>query len=126
MAQETKILTTDFCEKCGADVRQDSLYCYNCGGSLEKENTASEPASVQDPQINVASTNGSANDVPSIKEGPGLLSAASIRKQNAFRRKSVEIRWEPVEESTDRTLLVVAIAFFVFAILVVAIALYFK
>ena len=126
MAQETEILTTDFCEKCGADVRRDSLYCYNCGGSLEKENTASEPASIQDPEINVVSTNGSTDDVAVIKEGPGLPSAASIRKQKAFRRKPVEIKWEPVDESSDRTLLVVSIAFFGFAMLVVAIALYFK
>ena len=31
------LVETKYCDACGADVRQDSLFCYNCGGAVSEE-----------------------------------------------------------------------------------------
>ena len=82
MMSETAIQTA-VCDACGAEVRDESLFCYNCGESVTGETAASEPA-VGKP-------------VPVIQPGtrPPLRSAATLRKQRrAFNRQPIEVSWE--------------------------------
>lgn len=70
------------CDICGAEVRDESLFCYNCGGSVSKAEI--KPAIV---------SNGEA----SVHSGP---SAAAVerpqsRRRPVSRRGPVEIVWEP-------------------------------
>ena len=98
---------TAVCDSCGAEVRDDSLFCFNCGGSVKANSDGPEPvvpdllkASSTDPLVETPTK---ANDsFPSVKSGeqlpgskPALRTAASLRKQRrAFNRQPVEVTWE--------------------------------
>jgi len=83
MMSETAIETA-VCSSCGADVRDESVFCYSCGERVEGTVTSSD-------------------DAPATKENavlpgsrPPLRTAASLRKKRrAFNRQPVEISWEP-------------------------------
>ena len=80
------------CATCGADVRDESVFCYNCGSSIVNEQTAI--AEVE-------------HEAVPTEPRPPLKSAASLRKhRRAFNRQPVEIRWEPRDDS--RAVFVVA------------------
>ena len=74
------------CDSCGVDVRDESLYCYNCGERVRAEDKAVEKNDHQ-PETEVA--------VAKAPERPPLRSAASLRKQRrAYNRQPVEVSWE--------------------------------
>ena len=76
---------TPICDICGADVREGSLFCYNCGGSLKRTDTEIVPR----PQAAVAppaSANGAAQKVAVDKR--------AARRRN-IDRGPVEVVWEP-------------------------------
>ena len=71
------------CSACGVDVRDESLFCYNCGGSVG--NTQTAIAEVEHAAI-------------PTEPRPPLRSAASLRKhRRAFNRQPLEVSWEPRE-----------------------------
>ena len=83
MMSETAIETA-VCSACGADVRNESLFCYNCG-----ERVKETLADIETP---------SADTEKAVRPGsrPPLRTAASLRKQRrAYNRQPVEISWEP-------------------------------
>jgi hypothetical protein len=115
------------CESCGADVRSESLFCYNCGDSLERSETSVTDSATQELGTVRQEPNGSSNKVVAIKEGPGLPSAASIRKRSeAYRRKPAQIVWEPAEPEWSMVLILATLGLLLFAIIMVALALYVK
>lgn len=80
---ETAIQTT--CGACGADIRDESVFCYNCGGPVREEVAAPVAEAVVE------------NPIAVVQPGsrPPLRSAASLRKQRrAFNRQPVEVSWE--------------------------------
>jgi hypothetical protein len=123
--QETKAgATSEVCAACGTDARPDSQFCYNCGGSLAIPVESKTDNSGVDRS---GSTNGIAKADDLIKAGPGLRSAASIRKEpKAFQRKPIQIVWEPAEGESNFLLILTAILILVFALGAVGLALYFK
>ena len=77
------VLTTEACNACGSEVRDESLFCYNCGARVRGD----EPV----PEAKVAVEKIESPTVPR----PPLRSAASLRKQRrAYNRQPVEITWE--------------------------------
>ena len=74
------------CGACGADVRDGSLFCYNCGASVPPapigEAVEEKPALIE-----------------AIREPrPPLKTAASLRKhRRALNRQPVKVSWEPPE-----------------------------
>src|SRR5688572_10527128 len=77
------------CESCGAEVRDESVYCYNCGKPV-----VTPPVEVEEIEDD------NAEPVASTPVRPPLRSAASLRKKRrAFNRQPIEITWEPVEKS---------------------------
>lgn len=73
---------TPICDICGAEVRDGSLFCYNCGGSVSAsvDEKASKPA---------ATVNGVNSGKPKAALDP------RTRKRRASNRRPVEVIWEP-------------------------------
>jgi hypothetical protein len=80
---------TPICDICGADVREGSLFCYNCGGSLkqvamEKPERLPEPVPAPSPR-----PNGSGKPVAVEQRPP--------RRKRNIDRGPVQVVWEPRE-----------------------------
>ena len=104
------------CGACGADIRDESLFCYNCGAAVTKAVVAHEiPAEV--------------NSHPAVtKPGsrPPLRSAASMRKQRrAFNRQPVKVSWEQPEGS-PKAYIITTIALVLGAAALLVLALYLR
>lgn len=106
------------CPKCGAAVRPDSQFCYNCGGKVVDEvNSAT------------VSTNNSAaaDSVDEKKPAPGLRSAREIkRRERTFQRRTREVVWEPVVSTPDTQLIVITAVVILFTIVVIILAFYLR
>jgi len=90
MMSETAIQTA-VCSGCGADVRDESLFCYSCGKAVREDPISDEPKVVSSGALPASS-----EIVKQPGSRPPLRSAASLRKQRrAFNRQPVEVSWEP-------------------------------
>ena len=136
------------CGACGAEVRADTQFCYNCGGSLglDKADQADESDKQPDEAVQdivqpiqmpmepldgtaeaIASTNGEVAAAVTVTGEPKLRSAASLRrKAKAMERKPMEIVWEPAENGTNVRFVAATVIFLIFTAFVVALALYFR
>jgi hypothetical protein len=106
------------CPKCGADVRPDTQFCYNCGGPVAKEIVNEAPA-----------TNGAAisESGDEKRPAPGLRSAREIkRRERVFERRTKEVVWEPVLATPNTQLIVVAAIVILFTIGVIILAFYLR
>src|SRR4051812_49059205 len=104
------------CPKCGADVRPDTQFCYNCGGPVAKEIVNDVP-----------STNGGAISKTDDEKrpAPGLRSAREIkRRERVFERRTKEVVWEPVLTTPNTQLIVVAMIVILFTVAVIILAFY--
>jgi hypothetical protein len=109
------IIDKEVCAKCGADVREDTQFCYNCGGPV-----------ATDPVTDATPTNGEetpasdetkaalddlaeklrADDAP----GPDKLAiaAAARKKARVSKRPVKKVRWEPLEDDLSAGLVLLA------------------
>ena len=123
------------CEECGVDVRENTLYCYNCGSRIdepppsmqlnevseEDPNVESEPIERPDELDETASVGGINTkgrealeelarririDDPSDDAGKIARAAADRKRSRSAKRKGVEYVWEPVDEPPGRLFLV--------------------
>lgn len=84
---------TAVCDICGAEVRDGSLFCYNCGGSVSKADelgailVPSEPIIVRDDKP----ANGNATYDPVQRRAE----RTEKRRVRAANRQPVEIVWQP-------------------------------
>ena len=79
---------TPICDLCGAEVREGSLFCYNCGGSLKK--VSAEPAQAPEvPVVLPAPTNGVSK--------PSEPNKREARQRKPIDRGPVEVIWAPRE-----------------------------
>ncbi|MEP7076273.1 MAG: zinc ribbon domain-containing protein [Acidobacteriota bacterium] len=107
------------CGKCGADVRSDTQFCYNCGESMD-------PVAVPSPVSSVLEKIDDGNS-SSTAEGTPLRSAASLRRKDRDRgRKPVEVFWEPAENRANLSLIIATVLFVIFTAAVVFSALYYR
>ena len=107
------------CDACGADVRDESLFCYNCGERVREEQATNDVAS-----------DVHASKEPVIAQMPGsrppLRSAASLRKQRrAYNRQPIEVSWEPASRSSI-VFVVSTVILAVGALILLALALYLR
>src|SRR5688500_13221354 len=78
------------CKRCGVDIRDESLFCYNCGASVAAGDRADGDA-VEERHL---------PEKPPADARPPLRSAASLRKhRRAMNRQPVEISWEQPQGS---------------------------
>ena len=126
------------CIACGADVRSEALYCYNCGGAVATQPDPERGAEQGEPKqhVNVAPTQGAESitqprlDVR-VESTTGEntqrkpLTSAMLRRKRASNRQPVEVIWE--EPSRPSMMFVVAsIIVTILTVLILAAALYLK
>ena len=136
------------CQACGADVRENSLFCYHCGGSVAPELVVAlkdrkNVGNVRFHKITDEEKNGDKSEqikptvIPqienktisksSLSEEPKLKSAATMRRRSkSFQPKRVEIIWEEHENSPNGWFIAVAIFLTLFAVGVLFLAMRLK
>ena len=145
------IVENQICKACGIDVREGSLFCYNCGGAIaseievEKEDKKEKVSDVwlrenlvengKNDQI----TNQSEEFItlekvadkpipkPDLQAEANLKSAATMRRKSAtFQKKQVEVVWEENADAPNASFIVVALILSLFAVAVIFLAIYLK
>jgi hypothetical protein len=104
------------CDLCGAEIREGSQFCYNCGHAVPA--AASQEAEVPPPVV----------AEPPVRNNtrPPLRSAASLRKQRrAYNRQPVEVTWEP-KTGTPVGFVVASLVLVFGALVLLLIALYLR
>lgn len=88
---------TPICNICGAEVREGSLFCYNCGGSVTlAEPSAKQPSVPEFPDtITAQETNGAAIAASNYDPARNRAARSERRKVRAPVSKQVEVVWEP-------------------------------
>ena len=143
------------CPTCGADVRPQALFCYNCGGAVKNntplpkrkngtgniaettikkvlENDAAEPRQIIEEKIEFRKDESVPKDLPdaknsSVSEEAKLKSAAAMRrKAKSFQKQEIQIVWEEPENDSGGKLLLVGLLLAVFAAVIVLWALTMK
>ncbi len=131
------LVKNEVCSACGVDVRDGTLFCYNCGSSVtadvissgknEKpnENGKSENGLFtenisEDKKIAVVEDEITDEKIVSeafAEEKPKLKSAASMRKRpKTIQRKRIEVVWEEPESAPNVWFLLVAVLLTGFAV----------
>lgn len=115
---------TAVCDICGAEVRNGSVFCYNCGGSLAKPEVVEPIRPPAEPIIAVAepATNGLASkaDADPVKGG---VERAERRKVRASNREPAEIVWAQ-REGVSWAFVIASVVFVLIALAVVIAAIY--
>ena len=105
------------CDLCGAEIREGSQFCYNCGQAV----SIAESGAPETPAPVVAEPPVSNNETR-----PPLRSAASLRKQRrAYNRQPVEVTWEP-KDGTSVGFVVASLVLVIGALVLLLIALYLR
>ena len=116
MSSTGEVATATRCPKCDAEVRDGSLFCYNCGGRVIAD-TGVE--TVEKPAAGVTESG--------MKPAPGLRTARDIRRrERAVDRRPREVVWEAVEAGPDLQLIAVTAGIIIFTVVVVLLVLYIK
>ena len=125
------------CIACGADVRSEALFCYNCGGAVATQTDSEMTQNVETIHAEVDTERNATDAVRTSKPHLSVvtgkaakperkpLTAAMLRRKRASNRQPIEIVWE--EPSRPSIMFVVAsIVLTVLTVLILAIALYLK
>jgi hypothetical protein len=116
MSSTEQVVKTARCPKCGSEVRDGSLFCYNCGGRVtcvdENKPLVETPPAFGEPPT---------------KPAPGLRSARDIRRrERTFDRKPKEVVWEPSTTTPDLQLIIITSGVIVFTAVVILMVLYLR
>ena len=116
---------TAVCDICGAEVRDGSVFCYNCGGSLAKDiPPPAESAPIKTvPQTSAGETNGHSAEDTVYDPARRKSEKSDRRKVRAANRQPVEIVWEP-RTGISWPFIVVSLVLFLLSIGIVIAAFY--
>lgn len=135
------------CKTCGADVRPQADYCYNCGGAVstsaiekksvtasENVNSAEEKTIEEKPETNSKiAVDTIENQAPkiekkaSVSEQTKLKTAASLRRQSkSLERKTVEVVWEEHDDAPNILFISGAVFLTLVAAAILFLAMYLK
>ena len=110
------VATATRCPKCEAEIRDGSLFCYNCGDRVAESNGSEPPAAPA-----------SAAEERSTKPAPGLRTARDIRRrERPSGRTPRVVVWESTDTGPELQLIIVTAGVIVFTIIVVLLILYIK
>lgn len=129
------ILERPVCESCGADVREGTSFCYNCGKPVSADAVDAAPE--------VHTSNGSANVVSAeaqaalddlshrfrtdeTGEENKLAQAARERKQARVRARRNQVVWEPADTEVSGLFVVFTLIIVVLTAVIVLLAVYWK
>ena len=122
------IIEKEVCAKCGVDVREDTQFCYNCGGPVAADPGTDSPVAPES-GTDATTTNGEetpasdetqaalddlaeklrAPDADDAPEGDKLAIAAAARKKaRVTKRQTKKVRWEPREDDLSAGLVLMA------------------
>ena len=142
------VLEKAVCEECGVDVRENTLFCYNCGsritettadrstdeGGLSSDDESSapirKPENLLEPSLGEqfkpeakAALDDLAERIriePSAKEDSSVaLATAKRKKARGAKRKGREYVWEPIDDPPPRRMLLIVVMITFVAILAV-------
>ena len=114
------------CRHCSADIREGSLFCYNCGKPV-----ADRPAvNGRSPESEIAELElaAEAAEKPQPVAAPGkkLRSATDFeRRKRAFNRQPIEVTWTPRTDDVNSFVVAGLILIILTAVLIIA-ALYYR
>jgi hypothetical protein len=117
------------CAKCGADVREGTQFCYNCGSSLSE---ASSPELNGGPAVMDLKSQAALDDLAEKlkaeeESGDKLAKAAAERKRSRVsQRRRNSVVWEPSGDLKGGRTLVLAIIVFFATAFVVFVTIYWK
>ena len=104
------------CENCGVVVRENTLFCYNCGSSVAEHDPATKPENSVDhgreSQIRTRPDDLVERvkiEPPTEAEKKRAKAAAERKRARVDPRKRRQIVWEPVENVTNRVLLLISL-----------------
>lgn len=132
------LVKDETCGACGANVRPQALFCYNCGSSVSADisleqndgkekiliGSFSDDAAEEEKTV-IVKTSERNNGKAVGGETTKLKSAASMRrKPKMFQRKKVKIFWEEPESAPNIWFILVAISLTLFALGLWLLALY--
>jgi hypothetical protein len=117
------------CEDCGADVRENTVFCYNCGRRFAEVASPSNgrPSEAMSDEAKTALDDLAAKlkiDEPENVDRLALA-AAERKKSRIAPKKAKEDVWEEVEPST-RGVFIISLVIFVLVAAVVFITVYWK
>jgi hypothetical protein len=111
---------TAVCDICGAEVRDGSVFCYNCGGTLTK---AQEPDPIPPPAEPILAVTEPVSNGSATKTEEGPIKRSDRRKVRASNREPAEIVWEP-RQGISWTFVIASVLFVIIALAVVIAAVY--
>ena len=109
------------CDICGAEVREGSQFCYNCGGSLMRK-AAGEKTEVIPPEA-IAPAPASTGKGDAGKEKP--TDQRGARRRRPVDRGPVEVFWEP-REGVSVSFVIASVFLLLIALILFVIAMWIK
>lgn len=122
------ILEKAVCEKCEADIRENTLFCYNCGNKFgDVENESSAPAEISN-EARTALDDLAARLKASESENEDKikLAAAERRKARVAPKRKKEVVWEATEGRSGGVLFIISLLIFLMVVGVVFVTVYWK
>jgi len=121
-----------YCRSCGADVREASAFCYNCGesvsgphaGEINPTEKITEPEKLIEPQ-NANAKLQAASDSKAEKLTRLQTASALQRRPRVFKRKPVEVVWVERGDSPP-VFVIVSAALTIFSLLLLFLAFYLR
>lgn len=139
------VIEKAICESCGADVRENTFFCYNCGsrvaGDVEeplKKDDGQPVESSEAQKEDSAHSNGTSTEAQAAledlakrfeidpEEDGRLAKAAAQRKKARIKSRKAEYRWEPGGGPSEVVLLLIALVVTAITALVVFLTVYWK
>lgn len=109
------------CATCGVDVRENTVYCYNCGSKLDPVTSPEMNGAVAVDEDSRAALDDLAEKLSHGSESERQLANAATerRKARVTHRKRNEFAWEPLEDSSISALIFSALVAFMALIVVI-------
>ena len=98
------------CEGCGADVRENTAFCYNCGSSVGEVLASNDVAAEKSAETKAALDELAARfKIDEEEDGRLAKAAAERRKARVSNRKSLKYEWQPTDEAPNFLFIVLTI-----------------
>lgn len=118
------------CENCGADVRENTQFCYNCGKNFDAAATVTngtEPAVMSDETRTALDDLAAKFKIDETGSGEKLaLAAAERKKARVAPKKPKEVVWEVDNTRSSLFIFCVSLLIFVIVATVVFVTVYWK
>ena len=113
------------CKECGSDVREGSLFCYNCGKAVVLETETSDDNKQTDDLKKLEDAAVAAEVSTSYASPKKMRSAMDIARRRATSRAPVKVEWTPRDDSANM-FVIISIVIVALALVLVILALYLR